>query len=136
MKSEKGSIGMKTVNVPKAPGAIGPYSHAVVAGELVFLSGQTPLDPETMKLSGTTAGEQTDRVLDNITLVLEGLGLTLGDVVKTTVFLQDMSDFTGMNEVYARRFGGHKPARSTIAARELPLNALVEIECVARLASS
>jgi 2-iminobutanoate/2-iminopropanoate deaminase len=124
---------MKTINVPKAPEAIGPYSHAVAAGEFVFLSGQTPLDPATMKLSGITIGEQTHRVLDNITLVLDGLGLTLNDLVKTTVYLQNMADFGEMNEVYALRFGAHKPARTTIAARALPLDARVEIECVARI---
>ncbi len=124
---------MKTFNVPGAPLAIGPYSHAVRAGNLVFLSGQTPIDPETMKIVGDTIEEQTERVLDNLTIVLGGLGLDLGAVVKTSVFLADMEDFAGMNRVYARRFATHRPARTTVAVKENPLEALVEIDCVAEV---
>ena len=123
---------MRTVNVPGAPRAVGPYSHAAVFGELVFLSGQIPLDPATMQLDGTSVMEQTRRIFANISIVLEGLGLTLNDVLKCTVFLQDMADFGGMNEVYAACFGEHKPARTTISVKALPMDALVEIECVAR----
>jgi 2-iminobutanoate/2-iminopropanoate deaminase len=122
---------MKTINIDKAPAAIGPYSHAVKAGNFYFCSGQTPLDPETMKLVGSDISEQTQRVLENIKLVLHGLGLTLNNVVKTTVFLKTMEDFAGMNAVYAEAFGTHKPARSTIAVKQNPLDALVEIECIA-----
>jgi 2-iminobutanoate/2-iminopropanoate deaminase len=118
-------------NVPGAPDAIGPYCHAVRAGSLVFLSGQTPLDPETMELVGNNIAEQTERVLDNMEIVLAGLGLSLQNVVKTTVFLRDMDDFDGLNAVYSRRFAGHTPARSTIGIRKNPLDALVEIECIA-----
>ncbi len=122
---------MTTHNVDNAPAAIGPYSHAVQAGNFFFCSGQTPLDPETMKLVGTTIGEQTQRVFENIKIVLDGIGLSLSDVVKTTVFLKSVDDFEGMNEVYAAAFGTHKPARTTIAVKQNPLDALVEIECIA-----
>jgi len=115
----------------RAPRAIGPYSHAVRSGRLLFCSGQTPLDPETMKLIGDTIEVQVERALANLELVLEDCGLSLADVVKTNVYLQDMDDFAGMNSVYARKFGEHKPARTTVAVRENPLGALVEIECVA-----
>jgi len=122
---------MKTHRIPGAPVAIGPYSHAVSTGSLVFCSGQTAVDPDTMELAGATIEEQTERVLDNLELVLGGLGLGLGDVVKTTVYLRSMEDFAGMNAVYARRFREHRPARTTVAVRANPLDALVEIECVA-----
>jgi len=124
---------MQIYRVPGAPEAIGPYSHAIRSGNLVFCSGQTPLDPATMKIVGGTIGEQTKRVLENLTTVLNGMGLSLQNVVKTTVFLKDMADFQGMNEVYAEIFGDHKPARSTIAVRQNPLDALVEIECIAEI---
>ncbi len=124
---------MKSHNIPDAPAAIGPYCHAAQAGNLVFCSGQTPLDPETMKLVGAAIEAQTERVFDNLTLVLGGLGLTLENIVKTNVYLRDMADFEGMNSVYARRFGEHRPARTTVAVRQNPLDARVEIECVAEI---
>lgn len=124
---------MQTHIIPGAPGAIGPYCHAMQVGDLVFCSGQTPLDPETMEIVGSDIGEQTERALKNLSTVLGGLGLGLQDVVKTTVFLKDMADFQGMNEVYARMFGSHRPARTTVAVRQNPLDALVEIECVAEI---
>ncbi len=122
---------MQIYRIPEAPEAIGPYSHAIRSGNLVFCSGQTPLDPVTMRLVGTTIGEQTERVLKNMTIVLNGMGLSLQNVVKTTVFLKNMTDFQGMNAVYTQAFGSHKPARSTIAVKQNPLDALVEIECIA-----
>lgn len=122
---------MEMLNVKQAPGAIGPYSHAVKTGGLVICSGQTPLDPETMTITGTTIEAQTERVLTNLASVLEGVGLSLKDIVKTTVYLTSMQDFDGMNTVYARMFGDHRPARTTIAVKQNPLNALVEIECMA-----
>lgn len=125
---------MQIHNIDGAPAAIGPYSHAIQSGNLVFCSGQTPVDPETMQIVGTSIEEQTERALQNLGIVLAGLGLSLQNVVKTTVFLKDMDDFQGMNAVYARVFDGHKPARSTIAIRQNPLDALVEIECVAEIA--
>lgn len=127
---------MKNLNVEKAPAAIGPYSHAVRVGNLVFCSGQTPVDPATMKLVGDTIEEQTAQVFANITTVLDGIGLTLQNVAKTTVFLKSMRDFQGMNKVYAAAFDGHKPARSTIAVRENPLDCMVEIECIAEFPSN
>ncbi|MBC8335824.1 MAG: RidA family protein [Anaerolineales bacterium] len=124
---------MQIHNIEGAPEAIGPYSHAIQSGNLVFCSGQTPVDPATMKIVGTTIEEQTERALQNLSIVLEGLGLSLQNVVKTTVFLKDMNDFQGMNGVYARIFDGHRPARSTIAIRQNPLDALIEIECIAEI---
>ena len=125
---------MQINNIEGAPEAIGPYCHAIKTGNLVFCSGQTPLDPETMKIIGTTIEEQTERVLKNLSIVLNGLGLSLQNIVKTTVFLKDMGDFQGMNAVYAKEFDDHRPARSTIAIRQNPLDALVEIECIAEIA--
>ena len=122
---------MKTHNVDGAPAAIGPYSHAVQAGNLYFCSGQTPLDPDTMQLVGSDISTQTPRVFENIKHVLLGLGLDLNAVVKTTVYLKSMDDFEGMNAVYAEMFGTHRPARTTIAVKQNPLDALVEIECIA-----
>ena len=124
---------MQIHNIDGAPEAIGPYSHAIQSGNLVFCSGQTPIDPATMELVGTTIEEQTKRVLQNLSIVLEGLGLSLQNIVKTTVFLKDMNDFQGMNGVYAEIFGNHRPTRSTIAIRQNPLDALVEIECIAEI---
>ena len=124
---------MQMHNVEGAPATIGPYSHAITSGNLVFCSGQTPLDPETMQLVGMNIEEQTERVLKNLSIVLEGLGLSLQNIVKTTVFLKSMDDFQGMNSVYAQTFGEHRPARSTIAIRTNPLDALVEIECIAEI---
>ena len=124
---------MEMITVQDAPKAIGPYCHAMKVGNLVFCSGQTPLDPNTMKLVGTTIGEQTKRVLENLTIVLAGVGLTLKHVVKTTVYLKEMNDFQGMNKVYEEIFQGHKPSRTTISVKQNPLDALVEIECIAEL---
>jgi 2-iminobutanoate/2-iminopropanoate deaminase len=125
---------MEPINVPDAPDAIGPYCHAMKVGNLMFCSGQTPLDPETMKLVGTNIEEQTRRVLKNLSIVLAKENLTLKNVVKTTVFLKEMTDFQGMNKVYEEMFEGHKPSRTTISIKQNPLDALVEIECIAELA--
>ena len=122
---------MEAINVQEAPAAIGPYCHAMKVGNLLFCSGQTPLDPETMKLVGTTIEEQTKRVLENLTIVLSGVGLTLQNVAKTTVYIKNMDDFQGMNKVYEEMFQGHKPSRTTISIRQNPLDALVEIERLA-----
>ena len=124
---------MNIIHAPDAPDAIGPYCHAAKAGGLMFCSGQTPLDPATMELVGENIEEQTMRVLENLSIVLAAEGLTLQDVVKTTVYLKDMSDFEGMNRTYKAMFGGHTPSRTTIAVRQNPLDALVEIECVAEV---
>ena len=119
--------------INEAPEAIGPYCHATQVGRLVFCSGQTPLDPETMQLVGSDIEQQTEQVLKNLSVVLNGLGLSLENVVKTAVFLKNMDDFQGMNAVYARLFGDHRPARTTIAVKQNPLDALVEIECIAEI---
>ena len=126
---------MEAINVQDAPDAIGPYCHAMKAGNLVFCSGQTPLDPDTIKLVGTTIEEQTKRVLDNLSIVLTGVGLSLKNIVKTTVYLKNMNDFQGMNKVYEAMFQEHKPSRTTISIKQNPLDALVEIECIAELQS-
>lgn len=122
---------MKIINAPKAPKAVGPYSHAAEVSGLLFCSGQIPLDPATMKLVEGDIEAQTEQVFRNITEVLAEAGLTLDHVVKTTVFLQSMEDFPRMNPIYEKAFGGHKPARSTVEVAKLPLAALVEIECIA-----
>ena len=124
---------MEKLFINGAPAAIGPYCHAVKTGNLVFCSGQTPIDPETMRIVGVTIEEQTKRVLENITIVLNGMGLELKDIVKTTVFLKSMEDFKGMNGVYTEMFDGHTPARSAIAVKQNPLDAMVEIECIAEI---
>jgi 2-iminobutanoate/2-iminopropanoate deaminase len=123
--------GKETVLTTKAPKPIGPYSQAIRTSELVFASGQAGLDPATGKLVEGGVEEQTRQVLTNIKNVLEAAGSGLGLVVKTTVFLKNMSEFPRMNAVYAEFFPTEPPARTTIAAAELPLNALVEIEAVA-----
>ena len=114
------------------PAAIGPYSHGVWAGELLFLSGQTPIDPATGKLVEGGVTEQTARVFDNLEAVLADAGLTMDDVIKCNVFLTTMDDFPEMNAVYGSRFAEPFPARSTVAVAGLPLGARVEIELVAR----
>ena len=122
---------LSPVSTDGAPRAIGPYSQAVVAGDLVFTAGQIALDPATMELVGGGIREQTTRVLSNLRAVLQAAGTDLPKVVKTTVFLADMADFSAMNEVYSQFFGDHKPARSTVAAAALPRGARVEIDLVA-----
>ncbi|MCB2189828.1 MAG: Rid family detoxifying hydrolase [Deltaproteobacteria bacterium] len=124
---------MQAKYVDNAPKAIGPYCHAMRSGNLVFCSGQTPLDPETMKLVEGGIEAQTAQALMNLDIVLGGFGLTLEQVVKTNVYLKSMDDFQGMNKVYAQKFGEHKPARTTVAVRQNPLDALVEIECIAEI---
>jgi len=115
-----------------APEAAGPYSQGVWAGDLLYLSGQVPLDPATGKLVEGDVGLQTQRVFDNLEAVLASAGLTMQDVVKCNVFLIDMGDFSAMNEAYGERFMPPFPARSTIAVAGLPLGARVEIELIAK----
>jgi 2-iminobutanoate/2-iminopropanoate deaminase len=119
------------VSTDKAPKAIGPYSQAVVADSVVYTAGQVALDPASGELVGTSVAEQTEQVLKNLAAVLAASGSSLGQVLKTTVYLADMADFAAMNEVYARHFGAHKPARSTVQAAGLPKGARVEIDAVA-----
>lgn len=115
----------------RAPKAIGPYSQAVKYNGLIFLSGQIPLDPETGDVVGQNVEEQAERVLQNMQGVLEAAGLSLANVVKTTVFLKDLSVFPEMNEVYARYFDSNPPARSTVEVARLPRDVQVEIEAIA-----
>jgi 2-iminobutanoate/2-iminopropanoate deaminase len=121
----------ETISTENAPGAIGPYSQAVKAGNLVFCSGQIPLDPQTGEFVSEDVAMQTRQVLKNLSAVLEAAETSLNNVVKTTVFLADMNDFAAMNEVYAEFFSDNKPARATVQAARLPRDARVEIECIA-----
>jgi 2-iminobutanoate/2-iminopropanoate deaminase len=119
------------IQTDNAPAAIGPYSQAIKAGGFVFVSGQIPIDPQTGQFVPGGIAEQTERVLKNLAAVLEAAGSSLDRVVKTTVFLADMKEFSGMNEVYATFFSSPPPARATVAAAGLPRDARVEIEAVA-----
>lgn len=119
------------ISTENAPGAIGPYSQAVKVGNMVFCSGQIPIDPSTGDFVSDDVAEQTEQVLKNLSAVLEAAGTSLNNVVKTTVFLADMNDFVRMNEVYAKYFSENKPARATVQAARLPRDARVEIECIA-----
>jgi 2-iminobutanoate/2-iminopropanoate deaminase len=128
------SHGKSAVSTPNAPAAIGPYSQAVQTGEMIFASGQVPLDPVTGKMVDGGIREQTVRVLENLQAVLAAAGSSLQHVVKTTVFLKDMNDFATMNEIYAGYLateGGVAPARSTVEVTRLPKDALVEIDVIA-----
>ena len=125
---------MQTVHSDSAPAAVGPYSQAIRSGHLLFCAGQLPLNPETMKIEAADIAGQTSQVLTNIKAVLAAADLDLSHVVKTTVFLKDLSDFATMNGLYSDAFGSHKPARSTVQVAKLPLDALVEIEVIAEIA--
>ena len=114
-----------------APAAIGPYSQAVVAGNLLFTAGQIPLDPATMKLVEGDVTVQTERVMQNLDAVLTAAGTTFANIVKSTCFLADLNDFPAFNAVYGQYFGDDAPARSTVQVAKLPLGSLVEVECVA-----
>ncbi len=121
---------MQTISTPNAPQAIGPYSQAIKVGNMIYTSGQVALRADGSFNDGDITA-QTAQVLENLTAVLKEAGSGIDKVVKTTVFLSDMDNFAQMNEVYAKFFGDHKPARSTVAVKTLPKNALVEIECIA-----
>jgi 2-iminobutanoate/2-iminopropanoate deaminase len=116
-----------------APKPIGPYSQATKANGFVFVSGQIALDPKSGEFVGTDIRQQAERVLENLKGILEAAGASFNHVVKTTVFLKDMNDFTAMNEIYARYFTAAPPARSTVQAARLPKDALVEIDVIAAL---
>lgn len=118
-------------NIPNAPKAVGPYSPAVQAGGMVFLSGQVGLNPESGQLIGPSIEEQTQQALNNLQSVLAGLGLSFSDVVKSTIFLTDLGHFQTVNKIYGDALGGHRPARSTFQVSALPLGAIVEIEMIA-----
>lgn len=121
----------KVIYTEKAPAAIGPYSQAIEANGMIFISGQLPVVPSTGEIAQGGIEEQTKQSFENIKAILEEAGLTTANIVKTTVFLADMSLFTGMNSVYASYFSGEFPARSAFAVKELPKGALVEIESIA-----
>lgn len=121
----------RSFNAQKAPAALGPYSHAVIAGDLIFLSGQLGLDPATNALAPGGIEAETRQSLSNIVSILSEMGLSAGDVVKTTVFLRDMGDFARMNAVYAEFFPKEHPARSAVQVAALPKNGAVEIEVTA-----
>ena len=126
-------MSVRTVHTENAPAAIGPYSQGVVAGNLLFTAGQIALDPATGQIVQGDVTVQTERVMRNLTAVLESAGASWADVVKTTVYLQDMADFPRVNEVYGRMIGDARPARSTVQVSGLPRGVLVEIDAVAML---
>lgn len=119
------------ISTENAPAAIGPYSQAVKIGNMLFTSGQIGIDPKSGELNGADIEQQTEQVFRNLKSVLEAGGMDFGNVVKTTVFIAEMADFGKVNEIYARHFTENMPARSCVAAKQLPKGALVEIECVA-----
>ncbi len=126
---------MKFVSTGGAPKAIGPYSQGTIVNGFVFTAGQVALDPATGDVVAGGAAQQTERVMQNLSAILKAAGSGLDRVVKTTVFLTDMADFAAMNEVYAKAFGDHRPARSTVAVASLPKGVRVEIEAVATVRS-
>lgn len=124
---------MHAISTDKAPAAIGPYSQAVRAGNMLFLSGQIPLDPRTGQMVSGAIAEQTERVLDNLAAVLAEAGASFSNVVRTTIFLVDLADFAVVNEHYGKRFSGVFPARATVQVAALPRGARVEIDAIAVL---
>jgi 2-iminobutanoate/2-iminopropanoate deaminase len=123
----------KVISTKKAPAAIGPYSQAIQVGNLVYTSGQIPIDPATGVFAEGGIKEQTRQSLTNVKAILEKVGLTMSNVVKTTVFMADMNDFADMNSIYAEFFSEPYPARSAVAVKTLPKGALVEIEVIAEV---
>jgi 2-iminobutanoate/2-iminopropanoate deaminase len=119
------------ISTPDAPKAIGPYSQGIVANGFVFVSGQVAIDPATQQVVQGDVGVQTRRVIQNVSEILEAAGSGLGKVVRTTVFLKNMNDFTAMNEVYGKYFSANPPARSTVEVSRLPKDVLVEIDVIA-----
>ena len=125
---------LKQVATANAPAAIGPYSQAIIVNGMLYTAGQIPLDPKSMELVAGGIEEQTEQVMKNLAAILAEAGTSLQNVVKTTVFLQDMGEFAAMNKVYEKHFGAHKPARSTVQAARLPRDVKVEIEVIAATA--
>ncbi len=123
---------MKTINTDTAPAAVGPYSQAVISGNLVFTAGQIPLDPQTNELVDGDVAAQTEQVLQNLSAVLKAAGSSLEKAVKVTVFIKDMNDFTTINTIYEKYFT-NKPARSTVEVARLPKDVLVEMDVVAEV---
>ncbi|MDQ6887867.1 MAG: Rid family detoxifying hydrolase [Gemmatimonadota bacterium] len=127
-------MSVRSITTETAPKAIGPYSQAVVANGFLFSAGQIPLDPSSGQMAEGGIVQQAERVLANLTAVLAAAGAAWGDVVKTTVYLVDLADFPTMNEIYGKRLGDARPARSTVQVAALPRGALVEIDVIARVA--
>lgn len=121
---------MKVINTTNAPAAIGPYVQAISSGNLIFVSGQVPLDPKTMEVVGNDIVTQTTQSLSNVRAIIKEAGADLTDVIKCTVYLKDLKDFAKCNEVYAKFFGTHKPARVCCEVSRLPKDALVEIDAI------
>jgi 2-iminobutanoate/2-iminopropanoate deaminase len=121
----------RIIQTSNAPAAIGPYSQAVEAGGTLYISGQIPLDPQTMKIADGGIQEQTEQVLKNIGSILKAAGYNYSDVVKSTCLLSDMANFKAMNEIYAKYYTENPPARAAFAVKDLPLGALIEIETIA-----
>ncbi|MCB5934520.1 RidA family protein [Caldibacillus thermoamylovorans] len=122
---------LRKIHTEHAPQAIGPYSQGIEAGNFIFLSGQIPVDPETNEIIEGDIVAQTNQVMRNIQAILASIGLTLNHIVKTTIFLKNMDEFTLVNEAYAKYFGEHRPARSTVEVSRLPKNVSIEIEVIA-----
>ena len=120
----------KVIHTDQAPKAIGPYSQAIIYNGILYCSGQIPLNPHTMEIVGSTASDQAEQVMKNLEQVLKAAGTTFDHVLKTSIFLADMSDFTAVNEVYGARFSSEPPARETVAVRTLPKEVLVEISMI------
>ena len=119
------------INTPDAPAPIGPYNQAVKVGDTLYVSGQIPMDPKTSKLVTTGIADETEMVMQNLEAILKAAGLTFDHVVKCTIFIMDMNDFSTINEVYGQRFGNDAPARETVQVSRLPKDVNVEISCIA-----
>lgn len=120
----------KAIATSQAPAAIGPYSQGIAAGNLIFISGQLPIDPATGKMVEGDAGARTHRIITNLKAVAEAAGASLDNIVKTTIFLTDLGDFQAVNQAYAEHFGSEPPARSTVQVAALPLGSNIEIEAI------
>lgn len=129
--ANENASGLYVIETPDAPKAIGPFSQAIRAGDYIFVSGQLPVDPQNGQLIRDDITQAVHQIFDNLEAILRAENLTLQDVVRAEVFLKDLSDFAAMNQVYAERMDGHKPARQTIQVAKLPLDAPVEISCIA-----
>lgn len=124
-------MALKTIATEKAPAALGPYSQGIIAGNMIFVSGQLPINPAVGKIEAASIEDMTRQSLENGKAILENAGASLSDVVKVTIFIKDMNDFAQINGVYAQYFSEHKPARSTVEVARLPLDARIEIEMIA-----
>lgn len=124
-------MALKAIATEKAPAALGPYSQGIIAGNMIFVSGQLPINPAVSKIEATSIEDMTRQSLENGKAILENAGASLSDVVKVTIFIKDMNDFAQINGVYAQYFSEHKPARSTVEVARLPLDARIEIEMIA-----